>query len=79
MTATPRSRRLRTLAAALVTTAALSLTACQTGTADATGVVDSTQPCGPGHGVRREAVPRHRDRLGHRRSLQRLRRLQGLR
>ncbi|MFI8909337.1 DUF4232 domain-containing protein [Streptomyces albidoflavus] len=44
MTATPRSRRLRTLAAALVTTAALSLTACQTGTADATGVVDSTQP-----------------------------------
>ncbi|MEU3084594.1 MULTISPECIES: DUF4232 domain-containing protein [Streptomyces] len=48
MTATPRSRRLRTLAAALVTTAALSLTACQTGTADATGVVDSTQPPVPG-------------------------------
>ncbi|MGW9583867.1 DUF4232 domain-containing protein [Streptomyces albidoflavus] len=48
MTATPRSRRLRTLAAALVTTAALSLTACQTGTADATGVVDSTQPPAPG-------------------------------
>ncbi|MGA5225975.1 DUF4232 domain-containing protein [Streptomyces koyangensis] len=44
MTATPRSRRLRTLAAALVTTAALSLTACQTGTADATGAVDSTRP-----------------------------------
>ncbi|MFE1150216.1 DUF4232 domain-containing protein [Streptomyces albidoflavus] len=44
MTATPRSRRLRTLAAALVTTAALSLTACQPGTADATGAVDSTQP-----------------------------------
>ncbi|MFE7671749.1 DUF4232 domain-containing protein [Streptomyces albidoflavus] len=48
MTATPRSRRLRTLAAALVTTAALSLTACQTGTADATGAVDSTQPPVPG-------------------------------
>ncbi|MFD3953874.1 DUF4232 domain-containing protein [Streptomyces albidoflavus] len=48
MTATPRSRRLRTLAAALVTTAALSLTACQTGTADATGVVDSTQTPAPG-------------------------------
>ncbi|MBP3079117.1 DUF4232 domain-containing protein [Streptomyces albidoflavus] len=48
MTATPRSRRLRTLAAALVTTAALSLTACQTGTADAAGVVDSTQPPVPG-------------------------------
>ncbi|MFE6722014.1 DUF4232 domain-containing protein [Streptomyces albidoflavus] len=48
MTATPRSRRLRTLAAALVTTAALSLTACQTGTPDATGAVDSTQPPVPG-------------------------------
>ncbi|MGW5393876.1 DUF4232 domain-containing protein [Streptomyces koyangensis] len=47
MTATPRSRRLRTLAAALVTTAALSLTACQTGTADATGAVDSTRPPAP--------------------------------
>ncbi|RZE96396.1 DUF4232 domain-containing protein [Streptomyces sp. SCA2-2] len=47
MTATPRSRRLRTLAAALVTTAALSLTACQTGTADATGAVDSTQSPAP--------------------------------
>ncbi|MEY6569381.1 hypothetical protein AB8B12_31555 [Streptomyces sp. PGLac3x] len=39
MTATPRSRRLRTLAAALAATAALSLTACQTGTADAPGGV----------------------------------------
>ncbi|KLJ00264.1 DUF4232 domain-containing protein [Streptomyces sp. KE1] len=55
MTATPRSRRLRTLAAALVTTAALSLTACQTGTADATGVVDSTQPPVPAAQAEQEA------------------------
>ncbi|MFD6834038.1 MULTISPECIES: DUF4232 domain-containing protein [Streptomyces diastaticus group] len=48
MTATPRSRRLRTLAAALLATAALSLTACQTGTAGATGAVDSTQAPAPG-------------------------------
>ncbi|MFF8567178.1 DUF4232 domain-containing protein [Streptomyces albidoflavus] len=58
MTATPRSRRLRTLAAALVTTAALSLTACQTGTADATGVVDSTQPPTPAaQAEQEEATP----------------------
>ncbi|GHI47705.1 MULTISPECIES: DUF4232 domain-containing protein [Streptomyces] len=57
MTATPRSRRLRTLAAALVTTAALSLTACQTGTADATGVVDSTQPPAPGTESAEEQPP----------------------
>ncbi|MBL0802429.1 DUF4232 domain-containing protein [Streptomyces albidoflavus] len=55
MTATPRSRRLRTLAAALVTTAALSLTACQTGAADATGVVDSTQPPVPAAEAAQEA------------------------
>ncbi|OWA06377.1 hypothetical protein B9W68_18095 [Streptomyces sp. CS227] len=55
MTATPRSRRLRTLAAALVTTAALSLTACQTGTTDATGVVDSTQPPVPAAEAAQEA------------------------
>ncbi|WP_436737432.1 DUF4232 domain-containing protein [Streptomyces sp. BBFR102] len=48
MTATPRSRRLRTLAATLVATAALSLTACQTGAADAAGVVDSTQASATG-------------------------------
>ncbi|MEU0125497.1 DUF4232 domain-containing protein [Streptomyces albidoflavus] len=57
MTATPRSRRLRTLAAALVTTAALSLTACQTGTADATGAVDSTQPPVPAAQAEQEATP----------------------